>query len=205
MMIRMLTICLLMLGINAKAQKGYQIGDIASDFSLKSTTEKNVSLSSYQNAKGYIVVFTCNTCPVSKAYQDRIEALNKEFSAKGYPVIAINTNDPITSPGDSFEKMQAVVKIKNISYAYLEDPNHVYTKMYGASKTPHTFVLQKTAKGNEVVYIGAIDNDQQEENSDRDDYVKSAVNSLLKGEKPKVATTKAIGCSIKWKKDGTSD
>lgn len=205
MMIRMLSICLLMLGINAKAQKGYQIGDIASDFSLKSTTENNVSLSSYQNAKGYIVVFTCNTCPVSRAYQDRVEALNKEFSAKGYPVIAINTNDPITSPGDSFEKMHAVAKTKNISYAYLEDPNHVYTKMYGASKTPHVFVLEKTAKGNEVVYIGAIDNDQQEENSDRDDYVKSAVNSLLKGEKPKVATTKAIGCSIKWKKEGTSD
>lgn len=203
-MIRILFVCFLMLGINAKAQKGYQIGDIASDFSLKSTTEKNVSLSSYQNAKGYIVVFTCNTCPVSKAYQDRVEALNKEFSPKGYPVIAINTNDPITSPGDSFEKMQELAKAKNISYAYLEDPNHIYTKMYGASKTPHIFVLQKTAKGNEVVYIGAIDNDQQEENSERENYVKNAVNSLLKGEKPKVATTKAIGCSIKWKKEGTS-
>lgn len=203
-MVRILFVCFLMLGINAKAQKGYQIGDIASDFSLKSTTEKNVSLSSYQNAKGYIVVFTCNTCPVSRAYQDRVEALNKEFSPKGYPVIAINTNDPITSPGDSFEKMQTLAKIKNISYAYLEDPNHIYTKMYGASKTPHTFVLQKTAKGNEVVYIGAIDNDQQEENSERENYVKNAVNSLLKGEKPKVATTKAIGCSIKWKKEGTS-
>lgn len=193
-----------MLGINAKAQKGYSIGDIASDFSLKSTTEKNVSLSSYQNAKGYIVVFTCNTCPVSRAYQDRVYALNKEFSSKGYPVIAINTNDPITSPGDNFEKMQALAKNKNISYAYLEDPNHIYTKMYGATKTPHVFVLEKTAKGNEVVYMGAIDNDQQEENNDRENFVKNAVNSLIKGEKPKVKTTKAIGCSIKWKKEATS-
>lgn len=194
-----------MLGINAKAQKGYQIGDIASDFGLKNTDEKNVSLSSYPNAKGYIVVFTCNTCPVSKAYQGRIEYLNKEFAPKGYPVIAINTNDPITSPGDSYENMQKLAKEKNFSYAYLEDPNHVYTKMYGATKTPHTFVLQKTAKGNQVAYIGAIDQSQDLFSSEANvDFVKNAVNSLLKGEKPKVATTKAIGCSIKWKKEGSS-
>lgn len=197
---RILFACFLMLGITAQAQTGYQVGDVVSDFNLKNVDGRKVSLANYADAKGYIVVFTCNTCPVAKAYQDRVEALNKEFAPKGYPVIAINTNDAVASPGDSYEKMQERAKEKNFSYAYLEDPDHIYTKKFGATKTPHTFVLQKTAKGNEVAYIGAIDNDQQEENDSREIYVKNAVNALLGGKKPAVTATKAVGCSIKWKK-----
>jgi len=194
----------MMLGIMVKAQTGYQVGDVATDFNLKNVDGKNVSLADYKDAKGYIVVFTCNTCPVAKAYQDRVEALNKEFATKGYPVVAINTNDPGTSPGDSYVKMQERAKEKNFSYAYLEDPNHIYTKKFGATKTPHTFVLTKTAKGNEVAYIGAIDNDQEEVNADKSTYVKAAINSLLQGKKPEITSTKAVGCSIKWKKEGTT-
>ncbi|RZK53989.1 MAG: thioredoxin family protein [Pedobacter sp.] len=201
---RILLACFIMLGITAQAQTGYQVGDITADFNLKNIDGRKVSLANYADAKGYIVVFTCNTCPVAKAYQDRVEALNKEFAPKGYPVIAINTNDPIASPGDSFEKMQERAKEKNFSYAYLEDPDHIYTKKFGATKTPHTFVLQKTAKGNEVAYIGAIDNDQQEENDSREVYVKNAISALLNGKKPSVTTTKAVGCSIKWKKQSTT-
>ena len=185
----------------ANAQTGYKVGDLAADFNLKNVDGKNVSLANYKNTKGYIVVFTCNTCPVSKAYESRVEALNKMYAAKGYPVVAINTNDPVASPGDTYVKMQERAKEKNFSFAYLEDPNHVNTKKYGAMRTPHVFVLQKTAKGNEVAYIGAIDNDQQLENEQRDNYVQNAVNQLIKGEKPTVASTKAIGCTIKWKKE----
>lgn len=186
--------------IYANAQKGYQIGDIADDFNLKNVNGKQVSLANYKDAKGYIVVFTCNTCPVSQAYMDRVEALNKTYAAKGYPVVAINTNDPIASPGDSYAKMQELAQKKKFSYAYLEDPDHVYTKKYGADKTPHVFVLQKSAKGNEVAYIGAIDNDTEGENAKRENYVQNAVQLLLQGKKPVVNYTKAIGCTIKWKK-----
>eukprot|EP00388_Colpodella_angusta_P008046 GDKJ01022256.1.p1 GENE.GDKJ01022256.1~~GDKJ01022256.1.p1 ORF type:complete len:205 (+),score=13.40 GDKJ01022256.1:92-706(+) len=202
---KVLFACLLMLGIMAKAQNGYQIGDLAADFNLKNVDGKNISLASYANAKGYIIVFTCNTCPVAKAYQDRVEALQKMYAPLGYPVIAINTNDPIASPGDSYALMQERAKEKKFSFAYLEDPNHVFTKKYGAAKTPHVFVLQKTNKGNEVAYMGAIDNDQEETNAQRINYVQNAVNDLLKGQKPDVASTKAIGCSIKWKKETTTE
>lgn len=200
----LLTICFIAVGLMAKAQTGYQIGDLAEDFNLKNVDGKQVSLANYKDAKGYIVVFTCNTCPVSKSYQDRVEALNATYAAKGYPVVAINTNDPISSPGDSFEKMQAIAKSKNMSYAYLEDPNHVYTKKFGATKTPHVFVLQKTAKGNQVAYIGAIDNDGEDSNEQKETYVQNAVNLLLQGKKPIVSATKAVGCGIKWKKSTTS-
>ncbi|WP_113635201.1 thioredoxin family protein [Nubsella zeaxanthinifaciens] len=185
------------------AQTGYQVGDLATDFTLKNVDGKNVSLANYKNAKGYIVVFTCNTCPVSKAYETRVEALNQMYATKGYPVVAINTNDPVASPGDTYEKMQERVKEKGFTFAYLLDPDHIYTKKYGAQRTPHVFVLQKTNKGNEVVYIGAIDNDQQELNAQRDNYVQNAVNQLLIGQKPAVSSTKAIGCTIKWKKEAS--
>lgn len=201
---KLILACLSMFLISAvNAQTGYQVGDLASDFNLKNVDGKNVSLANYKNAKGYIVVFTCNTCPVSKAYESRVEALNKMYAAKGYPVVAVNTNDPVTSPGDTYAKMQERAKEKSFSFAYLEDPDHVFTKKYGAQRTPHVFLLQKTAKGNEVAYIGAIDNDQQEANPQRDNYVQNAVNQLLKGEKPSVASTKAIGCTIKWKKEAS--
>jgi peroxiredoxin len=195
--------CFLMLGIMAKAQNGYQVGDVVSDFSLKNVTGTNLSLADYKDAKGYIVVFTCNTCPVAQAYQDRIEKLNQRYSAKGYPVVAINTNDPIASPGDSYAKMQLYAKEEKFSYAYLEDPNHIYTKKYGATKTPTTFVIQKSDKGNEVAYIGAIDNNQQENGSETTSYVANAIDLLLQGKKPTITNVKAIGCGIKWKKDGT--
>lgn len=201
---KLLLACLtIILATAANAQSSYQVGDLASDFNLKNVDGKNVSLASHKNAKGYIVVFTCNTCPVSKAYEARIEALNKMYAAKGYPVVAINTNDPVASPGDTYAKMQERAKEKAFSFAYLEDPNHVYTKKYGAQRTPHVFVLQKTADGNQVAYIGAIDNDQQEANAQRENYVQNAVNHLLKGEKPSLTSTKAIGCTIKWKKEAS--
>ena len=180
--------------------EGYKVGDVVKDFSLKNVDAKSVSLADYNKAKGFIVVFTCNTCPVAKAYQDRVSALNSTYSSKGYPVIAINPNDAGIVPDESFEKMQALSKAKNFNFPYLLDPNHIVTKQFGALKTPHVFVLSKSEKGNVVEYIGAIDNDAEGENPDKINYVQNAINDLSTGKKPTVSSTKAVGCSIKWKK-----
>jgi peroxiredoxin len=179
---------------------GYQVGDVVKDFSLKNVDNKTVSLGNYKNAKGFVVIFTCNTCPVAQAYQDRIAELNQAYVAKGYPVIAINPNDAGVVPNESFEKMQALARQKNFSFPYLLDPDHVVTKQFGATRTPHVFILQKTSKGNVVEYIGAIDNDPEGESSSKITYVKNAINDLSAGKKPAVVSTKAVGCSIKWKK-----
>src|SRR6187455_504953 len=82
---------------------GYNVGDKAADFKLKNVDGKMVSLADYPNAKGFIVVFTCNHCPFAQAYEERILALDKKYAAKGYPVIAINPNDKEIVPDDSFE------------------------------------------------------------------------------------------------------
>jgi peroxiredoxin len=176
---------------------GYKVGDVATDFSLKNTNGKMVSLKDYKNAKGFIVVFTCNHCPYAKAYEDRIIALDKKYSAQGYPVIAINPNNSATTPDDSFEKMQERAKEKGFTFPYLFDDGQKIYPQYGATKTPHVYVLQKTAKGNVVKYIGAIDDNHEDEAKVTKKYVEDAVNALLKGKDPVVTETKAVGCSIK--------
>lgn len=181
----------------AKTVSGYQVGDIATDFSLKNVDGKKVSLKDFKDAKGYIVVFTCNHCPYAMAYEDRIVALDKKYKKQGYPVIAINPNNPEKQKDDSFEKMQTRAKEKGFTFPYLLDEGQKIYPQYGATKTPHVYVLQKTAKGNVVKYIGAIDDNYEDEAAVTKKYVEDAVNSLLKGKEVSVKETKAIGCSIK--------
>lgn len=181
----------------ATDNRGYDIGDAATDYKLENVDGKMVSLSDYEDAKGFIVIFTCNTCPYAVANEDRIIALDNKYKAKGYPVIAINPNDPAAQPDDTMEKMQAKAKEKGFTFPYLMDKGQKIYPQYGATKTPHTYILQK-AEGKFIVeYIGAIDNSSRDESAVTERYVEDAVDALLSGEKPKVKTTKAIGCSIK--------
>jgi len=176
---------------------GYKVGDLATDFKLQNVDGKMVSLSDYKGAKGYIVIFTCNTCPYAQAYEDRIIELDKKYSDKGYPVIAIMPNNPMTKPGDNMEAMQAKAKQKSFPFPYLIDEGQKIYPQYGATKTPHVYVLQKTKKGNEVKYIGAIDDNYQDAKAVNTKYVEDAVDALLSSKEIIVTQTKAIGCSIK--------
>jgi peroxiredoxin len=179
------------------AVSGYEIGDMATDFKLKNVDNKMVSLADYKDAKGFIVIFTCNHCPYAVAYEDRIIALDKKYKKLGYPVIAINPNNPEVQPQDSFELMQVRAKEKKFTFPYLFDEGqHIYPQ-YGATKTPHVYVLQKTKTGNEVKYIGAIDDNHSDEKAVKVKYVEAAVDALLKNQEVATKTTKAIGCSIK--------
>jgi len=177
----------------------YEIGDAVADFKLKNVDGKMISLSDYQSAKGAIVIFDCNTCPYSKAYNDRIIALNKKYAAKGFPVIAINANDPQISPGDSYEEMAARAKKKNYDFPYLVDESQAVAKAFGATNTPHVFVLQKSGNDFKVAYIGTIDDNSRDASSAKKKYVEDAVESLLNGQAVSTPSTKAIGCTIKWR------
>lgn len=177
--------------------KGYDIGDVATDFKLKNVDDKMVSLKDYKDAKGFIVIFTCNHCPYAVAYEDRIVALDKKYKAKGYPVIAINPNDPRKQKEDSFDLMKVRAKEKGFTFPYLFDDGQKIYPQYGATKTPHVYILQKTDKGNVVKYIGAIDDNYGDESAVKEKYVESAVDALLQNKEVKVTTTKAIGCTIK--------
>jgi len=176
---------------------GYKVGDTATDFSLKNVDGKMVSLKDIRNAKGYIVVFTCNHCPYAQAYEDRIVALNNKYKALGYPVVAINPNNPEKEKADSFANMQQRAKDKKFSFPYLLDEGQKIFPQYGATKTPHVYILQKTTKGNVVKYIGAIDDNYEDAKAVKQKYVENAVDALLNNKDVTVKETKAIGCSIK--------
>lgn len=182
---------------NIDAAAGYKVGDIATDFSLKNIDNKKVSLKDFKDAKGYIVIFTCNHCPYAQAYEDRIIALDKKYKKQGYPVIAINPNNPEKQKDDSFDLMKVRAKEKGFTFPYLLDEGQKIYPQYGATKTPHVYVLQKTSKGNQVKYIGAIDDNYGDEKAVKQKYVENAVDALLKNKEVAVKETKAIGCSIK--------
>ena len=176
---------------------GYEIGDTATDFSLKNVDGKMVSLADYPDAKGYIVIFTCNECPYAKMYEDRINDLNKTYASQGYPVVAIMPNDPNIQPGDGFNKMQARAKEKGFTFPYLLDEGQTIFPQYGASKTPHVFLLDDKKV---VKYIGAIDNNPKSAASADVKYVENAIAALEAGNNPDPSFTKAVGCGIKRKR-----
>lgn len=179
------------------SENGYEIGDVATDFKLKNIDGNQVSLSDYSTAKGFIVVFTTNHCPYAKAYENRIVALDKKYKTKGYPVIAINPNNPDKNEQDSFENMQIRAKQKGFTFPYLLDEGQKIYPQYGATKTPHVYILEKENNELIVKYIGAIDDNYQDVNAVEEKFVENAVDELLAGEEVSVKTTKAIGCSIK--------
>jgi peroxiredoxin len=186
--------------ISATTGGGYGVGDKATDFKLKNVDGKWVSLADFPSAKGFIVIFTCNHCPFAKAYQDRIIALDKEYKPKGYPVIAINSNDPSVVPEDSYSEMQQRAKEKGFTFPYLFDETQSVCKSYGATNTPHVFLLEKESSNNLIVkYIGAIDDNYQDATAVKVNYLKDALESLMAGKDPNPSFTKAIGCSIKFK------
>lgn len=197
---KIIVLCTLFAALASFKHQGLHIGEIADDFKLKNVNGKMVSMADYKDAKGFIVVFTCNHCPFSKKYEARINALNKKYAKAGYPVIAINPNDATQYPEDNFENMQKRAKEKKFSFPYLHDETQGVAAAWGATKTPHVFVLKKESEGLVVKYMGSIDDNSDDEKAVKEKYVENAVNELLAGKAVTVSETRAIGCSIKWKK-----
>ncbi len=179
------------------AQKGYDIGDVATDFKLENIDGNFISLSDFTQAKGFILIFTCNTCPYAVAYEDRIEALNKKYASKGYPVVAIMPNDISIKPGDSLAAMKKRATEKGFTFPYVIDREQSIFPQYGATKTPHVYILEKENNTNIVRYIGAIDDNYKDALMVKTKYVENAVDTLLNSKEVSISKTKAIGCSIK--------
>ena len=183
-------------------KSGYAIGDIAADFSLPSTQGTEVSMSDYPDAKGFIVIFTCNHCPYAKMYEQRIMDLDAKYAEQGYPVIAINPNDPEIVPEDGMEEMISRAEEKGYSFPYLWDEKQEVYPVYGATKTPHVYLLNKQEEGLVVRYIGAIDDNHRDASDVSKKYVEDAIEAISSGQEIEVTESRAIGCSIKDKRKG---
>ncbi len=189
------TVLIVSAAFTTSFDKGYNVGDTIEDFSLKNIDDKMVSLSDYEEAKGFIIIFTCNMCPYSVANEDRIIALDKKYKDLGYPVIAINPNDPKASKGDGFSEMKVRAKEKGFTFPYLFDEGQKVYPKFGATRTPHVYIVSKPTM--KVEYIGAIDDSSRNPDAVKVKYVENVVGELLAGKTPSITETRAIGCSIK--------
>lgn len=177
------------------------IGQEAPDFNLKDVQGNMVKLDDFRRHQGVVIVFTCNHCPYSKLYEDRINALNETYETKGFPVIAINPNDAEAYPDDSYENMKVRAEEKAFSFPYLHDESQEVAAAYGATRTPHTYLLQFDEEEEKfyVRYVGAIDDSPKDAAAAEEVFIEDAIKNLMEGNKVGQDYTKAIGCSIKWK------
>jgi peroxiredoxin len=182
---------------SAYVQGGYTVGDTAEDFLLKNVDGRMVSLADYPKAKGYVVVFTCNHCPYAQLYEQRLINLHKKYAPQGYPIIAINPNDPAIAEEDSYQEMQKRASEKKFPYVYLFDEQQDVFPRFGATRTPHVFLLDSAKV---VRYIGAVDDNAESPGNVKKRYLDSALTALINGEEPSPATTRAIGCMIRKSK-----
>jgi peroxiredoxin len=190
--------------------KTLEIGASAPDFKLLGVDGKTYTLESFKDAKVLVVVFICNHCPTSQAYEKRIIKLTSDYASKGVSVVAINPNNPASlrldelgysDVGDSYDEMKIRAKDEHFNFPYLYDgETEIASNKYGPVSTPHIFIFDKDRK---LCYQGRIDDMENPDKTPTSLDARNAIDALLAGKAVPVATTKVFGCSIKWieKKD----
>ncbi len=171
---------------------GVKIGDPAPNFKgIIGTDGKRHSLSDYKDFKLVVLVFTCNHCPVASAYEKRLIALQKAYKTKGVQLVAVNVN---TIEPDRLDKMKQRARERKFNFPYLYDPSQKMGRQYGATVTPHVFLLDQKRK---VAYMGAVD-DKMNADQVTKTYLRNAIDAALKGKKPPQTVTKQFGCGIRY-------
>jgi len=171
------------------------LGETALPFSLSGVDGETHALDDYADATALAVVWSCNHCPYVMAWEDRLNAIAREYRERGVRFVAINSNDAVTHPGDSFEAMQERAAAKGFAFDYLHDEDQSVAEAYEPERTPEVFLFDADRR---LVYHGAIDDSREEENVDRR-WLLEALDAVLAGGEPDVAETPTVGCSIKWR------
>ena len=172
------------------------IGSKLPDFNLPAVDGNNYSPKSFKDSKALIVIFSCNHCPYVKAYQGRIKAIQNDYKSKGVSVVAINSNDEVNYPDDSFENMKIRTTEEKFNFPYLRDEDQAVAQAFDATHTPEIFVFDKDRK---LIYHGKIDDNWQEPEKVVNHYLRNALDEYLEGNEISVPETFSIGCTIKWK------
>ena len=174
-----------------KYNRVVEIGDKVSIWKdLPGVDGKHHSWQDHKQAKAIAVIFTSNDCPVASAYQSRLNSLATDFRDQGLEVVAINVNR-----GESLAAMKSRAQKERFAFAYLHDASKQTARGLGAVCTPHSFLL---TPDRQIAYMGAIDDNWQNANGVKKDYLREAVQAVLAGKKPKVQESRQIGCAIKW-------
>jgi len=164
-----------------------------SDYLMKDVSGKQVSLNELRTNKGLLVIFSCNTCPYVLKSEGRIKSITDFCLSNGIGCAIINSNEAQRNEEDSFEEMIKYYTNQKLKCAYLIDEKSQLADAFGAAKTPHCFLFNSKT----LIYKGAIDDNIKDPSAVKAFYLKDALTSLLKNERPQMQETKSIGCSIK--------
>jgi peroxiredoxin len=170
------------------------------DFTLRNVDGKSVSLSDYPNAKGFVIVFTCNHCPFAKLYPERLNALSAKYAPLGIPLIAVSSTDTMQYEDDGFLQMVEKAKVEQFTFPYLYDSEQAVAKQFDAQKTPHAYIVWKQDGQFVVKYNGAIDDNGMAPEKVEHSFVANALDELLAGKSVSEKETKSIGCQIYFRK-----
>lgn len=157
---------------------------------------EHYSLEKFDQKKAIVVVFSCNHCPFVKIYEDRLIAIQKDYSAKGVQLIAINSNDETIYPEESLKNMIIRAHSKEFNFPYLRDKDQSVAEAYGAERTPEVFLFDNDRI---LRYHGRIDDNVEEPHNVRFHYLRDALDKILTGKEVSTKETAIIGCTIKWK------
>ena len=171
------------------------LGKAGPDFKLKGVDGKSHSLKGYAHKKVVVVIFTCNHCPAAIKAEDRLIELQRDYAAKGVQLIAINSNETVEHPTDSFEYMVERAAQKRFNFPYLRDDTQKVATAYGAMRTPHCFVLDEARK---VVYRGRVDDNIDDAAAVTRYDLREAIDETLAGKRVSVPATEPVGCNVKW-------
>lgn len=160
---------------------------------LAGVDDKQHSLADLEDAKAVVVVFTCNQCPVAKAYEDRLIAIQNDYADKDVALVAINVNK---AESELLPAMKERAEEKGFEFAYLHDPSQQIARDYGATVTPHVFILDGDRN---LAYVGALDDNMKADKVEKQ-YLRDALDAILAGSTPETAETKPAGCGIKYEK-----
>ena len=179
------------------ATNNLKIGSSAPEFNLSGVDGKKYSLNSFVDKRALLVIFSCNHCPYVQAYENRIKQIQKDYISEGVTVVAINSNEDVNYPDDSFENMKKRATEQKFNFLYLRDDDQSVARAYDATHTPEIFLFDKDRK---LAFHGKIDDNWQEPSKVQNNYLRNALDELLIGKEISVPETFTIGCTIKWKK-----
>ena len=166
------------------------------DHQLADISGKTMTLTNAKRDAGTLVSFSCNTWPWVLAWEDRYVTLAQEIIPKGIGMIAVNSNESQFERDDSMEEMVEHAQEMGYNFPYVQDPGSKLATAFGARKTPHIYLFDEKDK---LVYRGAIDDNARKPRKVKHTFLADAMDALLTGEKIDPVSTKALGCSIKFK------
>jgi peroxiredoxin len=171
------------------------IGAIGPGFEgLPGVDGERYGLSSFEDRDFVVVIFSSNRCPTVKAYARRLDALARSYGPRGVQLVAINSNDPLLYPEESFARMVDRAKQDGYAFPYLADPDQRVARVYGATCTFHVFLLDRERR---LRYEGRFDDARLEERVTSHDLA-DALDDLLAGRPVGAPVTRPFGCSLDY-------